>query len=343
MVSLDHTNKTEVILIHNRILKPKRSSRELVKMLREDKGVSFEIMSEADAEHYLCAKNNYLRTASYRKNYAKHTSGEKAGKYIHLDFAYLAELSALDMHFRSHILPMCIDIEHALKVKVISAIESNPNEDGYSICDEFLAENPTIRDSIEEKADSIFTGELIDKYFQLCLVFHSSSSGITSARTRILSSDCPVWVFVEIISFHTLIKFIQFYNRKYPDAIPLDTKIVNPVRSLRNACAHNNCLFNNMRPCDTHPTATISHFVSAIPTIAKEERKKKLRCRPLFEFTCLMYLYENTVSEQVRSHRMQELKDWVDNRLFKYSDYFEDNQIISTCFAYIKKIVDNQV
>lgn len=312
-------------------------------MLRDEKGVRFEHMTEADAENYLTGRNNYLRTASYRKNYDKHTAGESIGKYINLDFAYLTELSTLDMYFRSHMLPMCIDIEYALKVRIVSAVESNPAEDGYSICDEFLADNPRIRDSIEEKADSIFTGELIDKYFNLCMVFNDTDPHNVTTRTRILSCDCPVWVLVEIIGFNSLIKFLQFYNRKYPRSIPVDNRILNPVRSLRNACAHNNCLFNNMRPSNTKPSEAISRFVSNIPTVGNEERKKKLSSRPLFEFTCLMYLYGTIVSDRVRARRMNELKDFVDNRMFKHADYFVGNQIVSTSLTFIKKIVDNQV
>lgn len=330
-----------MILISNRIQKPKKSAHELVEMLRDEKGVLFTLMTEADAENYLSNKNNYLRTASYRKNYDKHQTGENKGKYINLEFAYLTELSSLDMAFRTLILPMCIDIEHALKVKIVSAVESNPNEDGYTICDEFLAENPHIWESIEEKADSIFTGELIDKYFNLCYVFNSSDP--SRVRTRIQSCDCPIWVLVEIIGFNSLIKFISFFNRKYPKSITIDPKILNPVRSLRNACAHNNCLLNNMRPCSTQPSPTISNFVSGIPTVAKEERKKKLACRPLFEFTCLMYLYEKIVSESVRSRRMAELKNFADNRISEHADYFAGNQIISTSLAFVKKLVDNQL
>lgn len=310
-------------------------------MLRDEKGVRFVHMSEADAEEYLIHKNNYLRAASYRKNYAKHKVGPNIGKYINLDFAYMKELSSLDMHFRAHLLPMCIDIEHALKVQTVLAVEANPAEDGYSICDEFLQANPYILHRIEEKADSIFTGELIEKYFNLCYVFDTSHTPVSSVRTRIHACDCPVWVLVEIIGFNSLIKFAQFYNQKYPNTIDIDLKILNPVRSLRNACAHNNCLLNNLRPQSTRPPQTISKFITGIPSVGKEERKNKLSCRPLFEFACLMYLFETVVSDSVRDRRMAELKKFVDNRLFAHADYFTDNQVISTSLNFIKKVVDN--
>lgn len=55
----------------NRIDKPKRTSRELVEMLKNEKGVTFKYTSEDKAKKYLEDVNNYLRTASYRKNYQK--------------------------------------------------------------------------------------------------------------------------------------------------------------------------------------------------------------------------------------------------------------------------------
>ena len=67
--------------------------------------------------------NNYLRTASYRKNYQKYRNGIHKGKYIDLDFSYLQELSTTDMHFRFIVSKMCLDIEHDLKVKMLKDIK----------------------------------------------------------------------------------------------------------------------------------------------------------------------------------------------------------------------------
>ena len=102
-------------------------------------------MSETEAAEYLSKRNNYMRTASYRKNYAKHETGAQVGKYINLDFAYLAELSNIDFYLREHLLKMCIDIEHALKVALLAEIEQNPQEDGYKIVCDFLEKYPQVK------------------------------------------------------------------------------------------------------------------------------------------------------------------------------------------------------
>jgi hypothetical protein len=102
------------------------------------KGITFNIISESDAKSFLTENNYYLKLASYRTNYAKYTSGSKTGLYINLDFAYLKELSTIDMHLRYLIIQMCLDIEHYLKVSLLSHVESNPSEDGYELIRRFL-------------------------------------------------------------------------------------------------------------------------------------------------------------------------------------------------------------
>ena len=53
--------------------KPKISACDLVKKLTDEKGIKFNITNETDAAEYIKNINNYLRTASYRKNYVKAT------------------------------------------------------------------------------------------------------------------------------------------------------------------------------------------------------------------------------------------------------------------------------
>ena len=83
----------------NKIDKPKQAAPPNNQKMKS-KCVSFKYSTEKKAAEYLTDKNNYLRTAAYRKNYQKYNNGSNIGKYIDLDFSYLQELSTIDMHFR---------------------------------------------------------------------------------------------------------------------------------------------------------------------------------------------------------------------------------------------------
>ena len=322
----------------NRVDKPMMSPAELVAMLKNEKGITFNYMSTDEAELYLSDRNNYLRTASYRKNYDKHQSGNSEGKYIQLDFAYLVEMSRIDMYLRSHLLQMCIDIEHALKVAIISDIEKNPHEDGYAIVDAFLAQNSDVVKSISKKIDSAFSGNLIERYFSSCTVFDKSNG---SMRTEILHSDCPVWVLVEILAFNDFLRFVKFYTGIYPDRMNVNIGLLNTVRNLRNACAHNNCILTSLRAGATHPTPVVSQCIAKIRAVGTEERRNKLSCRPLFEIVCLLMEYEHWVSEPLRKQRLKSLKSFAHGRMVSHMGFFAGNQLISTSFAFLQKTIDN--
>lgn len=49
-------------------MKPKKTAEELVQMLHDEKGIQFHLISsEEQAVECFSKRNNYLRTASYRK------------------------------------------------------------------------------------------------------------------------------------------------------------------------------------------------------------------------------------------------------------------------------------
>ena len=115
---------------------------------------------------------------------------------------------------------------------------------------------------------------------------------------------------------------------------------LNSVKSLRNACAHNNCVIHNLRKGYTRASARISLFISGIKTITKSERKDKLSIRPLYEIVSLLYLYDNVVFDTVKVNRYKELNWLVNERMIKHADYFKQQQIISASYIFLKKVVD---
>lgn len=315
--------------------KPKMTSDKLVQKMK-DKGITFDIEGEEVAKEYLKNRNNYFRIASYRKNYDKKQSGEEEGKYINLDFAYLSELAKIDMHLRFLVIKMCLDIEHFLKVQVLADITENANENGYDIVKVFLNKFEWVKMDIFQKRNSSYVGDLINKNFYF--EYHRSNAGnLIFDKYEI---DCPVWAFMEIIGFGEFIKFYDCYYEAYPMRNHNHIGTLNSVKSLRNACAHNNCVIHDLRKGYTKPPREISVFVSKIDTIQKSERVEKLKIRPLLEMTSLIYLYENIVPVSVKIHRYQELKDLVNKRMTKHSEYFKEQQIITASYNFLKKVVD---
>ena len=109
--------------------KPKLTISEQIKDLK-NKGVTFDLISEGDACHYLTYDNYYFKLKSYAKNYDRYLSTAKKGQYINLDFAYLKDLADIDSALRKTVLNISLDIEHALKVQVMRDSSINDKCDG---------------------------------------------------------------------------------------------------------------------------------------------------------------------------------------------------------------------
>lgn len=314
-------------------LAPKKTPEELVEKIKE-KNIRCEIKKEAEIVEYLREHNNYFRTASYRKNYEKYLEGENEDKYIDLDFGYLTELSTIDMHLRFLVLKMCLDIEHSLKVAVLSDITANDEEDGYSIVKDFLNKNDYILKDIYYKSRSTYVGDLIKKFF----VFETHEEDEKTIIDNVII-ECPAWAFMEIITFGEFAKFYDMYYETYPKK-EIYIGLLNSVKSLRNACAHNNCLIHNLRKGHSKPSHKVTLFVSTIPSITKSERKNVLSVRSVYELTALVLLYSKVVFEPVKEYRLKELQDLIHNRMVRNADYFEKQDIIKSSYKFFKKVVD---
>ncbi len=131
--------------------KPKLSVDEQINYMKDIKGIEFNIVDESTAKQFLLNNNYYFKTKAYAKNYNKYLSGKNLGKYINLEFAYLQELSTMDMYLRKIIIRMALDIEHFLKTQMLRDFVENDEEDGYTVVADFLSKNPNIVGNINNK------------------------------------------------------------------------------------------------------------------------------------------------------------------------------------------------
>ena len=294
-----------------------KTSDELIEHMKM-KGIKFEIMSEEEAKEFLQNNNYYMKLASYRENYDKSISGERVGKYINLDFAYLRELSTIDMHLRYLILQMCLDIEHAMKTAMLKDIENNVQEDGYDIIRRFVTKYERCCQNIQKHKSSEYCRNLIEKYYPYF----------------------PAWVFVELISFGDMVKLYEYYNDRYPKRLR-DGELLYSVRDLRNAAAHSNCLINRLQKGNIKPSVKVIKFVSQIDGIGTSMRKTKLSNKFLCDFVTLLYIYKEFItSDDVKRNRFTEIKEFIDGRVIRNMQYFEKNECIKSAYIFVKKIVD---
>lgn len=296
---------------------------ELISHMKE-KGIGFNIVNEHQAISFMSNSNYYMKLASYRFNYEKQFDIKSSKeKYVNLEFAYLQELSTIDMHLRYIILKMCLDLEHSLKVKLLNHIENNPNEDGYNIIRKFLNENNgqniKVLKDISKHNSSEYCKNLINKYHPYY----------------------PVWVFVELISFGTLTYLCEFYNKEYCYQI-IDNKFLNTIRDMRNASAHSNCVINRLFDrISFQPDKRITDFVGNIKTIGKQSKSKNLKYRVIYDFVTLLYVYNEVISsEKMKTKRFADLKELFNDRMVRNKAYFQKNNRIIGVYTFVKKIVD---
>lgn len=321
-----------------RTTKPKKVSMDLIEKMKNDKGITFKYTTTEKAATYLLTSNNYLRTAAYRKNYDC-----SKGKYVNLDFSHLQELSTLDMHLRFILNKMCMDIEHFLKVALLKDMESDVLVDGYDIVEKYLSKNQWVLDNIARNSGSVFVRDLCDKY----LTFDGKHKSITKY------DQCPIWVFIEIIPFGIFISFYNFYydeimklkRQKSPHIRTaqkrrLSAPILNIVKSVRNVCSHNNCILAELHTGKAAPPQEISQIIAKIPTISAEQRNRRLHSRTSMEYACLLYAYDKIVTEKVSRHRIDELRNFLKNRMPQKEKFFMKNDLIKSTFSFMNNVFD---
>ena len=295
-------------------------------------GVKFNIVSEEAAKEFISNNTYYFKIKAFQKNYVKNGKG----KYVDLDFAYLQDFSTIDMRFRKLVLSMVLSIEHSMKVNLNTDISNDPDEDGYSIVNEFLNNNnyKYIVKSLYTKAQSTYAGELIKKY---CSHRYDPSSETPYCF------ECPFWVLLEVLSFGDFIKFYNFYYEKHKIANPLK-EILFPVRCLRNAAAHNNCVLNSLKRSDHSSFSVnkeVNSYVSKIKTITSSSRRNCMAVPALHDFAALLMVYINIVgSKAALEHAIEDLKEFLE-RFHRHFDYYLSNSDITKTYNFFQKLVDN--
>lgn len=291
----------------------------------KSKGITFNIVSEDDAEKYLEHNNYYFKIKAYAKMFEKYQFGEKKGQYINLDFAYLKELAILDMHLRHFIIKTSVDLEHTIKVKFLSDF-NNSESDGYEIVQKYFECYPDVKDKILQKKKTSYCADLIDK---------------------LESEQYALWNVVELLSFGDFINLYDLFYQEYPNAQTgiAFTYPMRSIKNLRNAAAHNNCILNQLtksKSDELHANKKVSSFVSQNKLIGKTLRINCMSMQAVHDFITLLYVVHKAIeSDGVKQKIIEELNWLFNERMIRNKNYFEKNNALITIYGFVKKMIDN--
>lgn len=311
----------------NKETKPFLAVPEQIENLKS-KGVTFEIMNEEAATKYLSSSSNFFRIRSYRKNYEKIPEGPNKGKYIGLDFAMLCELGTIDMHLRYTIIQIALNTEHFLKVKLLRKFEEY-GEDGYSIITDFFNHL-----SDEDKKHNEKHREQLTKELQ-----RNQGNPYCGGIIAACADGYSAWAFVEVISLGTLLRFYKFCAIRFNDKdMQNDFYLMMAVKELRNACAHNNCILNDLKSKNRNINPD-KDMVKQLNAIRHDTLLKKLQNERMLEVVTLLYAHKKLASPEANAGIVNILNQLLD-RMVKNKDYFKKNPLLISYYKFFHQVID---
>jgi len=298
-------------------MRPKLSIPAQIKDMREA-GIKFDVMPETEASRYLDTHTYYFRIKAYAKNYEKYRNTAKQGQYVNLDFAYLVDLAEIDACLKKIILEMAFDLEHFLKVKLLSDFNM-VDEDGYEIVEELFKMQPSLHDSIEEKLRSPHCSDLVNKY----------------------KEQWAIWNIVEVMSLGQLSNLYSlFYARnKFKDSY---VSFLHPLNLIRNAAAHNNCLIHKLKPPfsgTVAPSYDLRNELSQFAKIPRETLDKRLAHCAINDLTALIHLYSKIIPLEIRTQGFSKLRELFNVRMLNNCDYYIKNEFIIHSYEFMIKVL----
>ncbi len=276
----------------------------------------FSIVNEAEAIEYLSNHTYYFRLKYYAENYEKTKVPGAGTHYADLEFAYLKELSLLDLYYRRIMFNIVQDVEHYAKIKLLKALAKNKKEDGYNIVEEYMARHKWF-DKELSKHQSHYAKGLIEKY----------------------KGNFAVWNIIEVQTFAQFIDLYELYFKIYQQK-HIPARLLDVVKSLRNSIAHNNCVMFNLHKA-AMTEETDEAIAIAIEAGMDEQQTRELMQVPFVrDLTITLHVFDNIVSsKEEKAWQLTELNLLVNNRFNRHMDYFAKNSVVLPVLKYCQKLV----
>lgn len=279
------------------------------------RNVSFNLMNEDEASHFLRENTYFFKIKAYLHNYKIPTQSNACNsRYIPSDFAYLKELSTLDLALSRLALSLSNNVEHAMKIHFNNLLMSAQD---YKLAENYLKKTISkLKPQINPYTSSI----------------HQNNA----------SSYC-IWELWEILAFRDQIELYLGYRKEQEDQNPRGNKqdlkrersILTSVRYMRNAAAHGNCLLADMdqdlpsikRKNHSNIAVTQAALKMCRVKRAKHNRANNLQMRlnklVVSDFASVLVSHKRYVkSKPVIRHTVDRLQEFIDRIARHQQEYF---------------------
>lgn len=291
-------------------------TQEFINILKA-KNIKFNIINEFKALNYLKYCNSYYDIISYEKNFEKYYIGNKfIDKYVNLEFAYLVDLAEIDLELRNILFKIVMAIEHHLKLRILNLIENNKITNTTIIIQEFLNE-----DINNDKK-----------------VYNNILNKVSNINIEIISLNN----FFELITFGDLIKFYNYFIRKYK--LKKEYKnvyILRDAKNLRNEVCHNSNILSMLN--EKEKIATLNYDVHKYLSkcnISKNNYNEKLKNPTIRMLTYTLYMFDYIVVDKIIKDKIKkEINDLFYKRIIKNKIYYNNNKFLKSVYEYFNKII----
>lgn len=270
--------------------------------------VRFELCSTGDARGFLLDRTYFFKLKAFDNKFEKDVSG----RYYHLDFAYLQDISTIDYHIRQVVLRLTADIEHAMKVRFNGLLMRKTTENGYSIVRDF-----------KNHQNSVYKKKGNNRSF----TFNFRNSPYTGAIIKKYEGNPPAWLIWEVCTLSTTNDFYKFFleKNKYEDQT---YALLDAVRLLRNAASHNNCLLTAPSTKLQETTALTSLLGELLPVGYDQQQRDNVlqlaRHDPLIHDLCsTLCSHINLVQSQGIISRTNEMLTALGVRIQRNADWYK--------------------
>ena len=190
--------------------------------LLKNHGVSFDLMSEAEAREFLYSRSYFFKIKSYERNYTR-IEKDRSYTYSGLDFGHLVELSYIDFTLSRICLSLALSTEHFLKVRLNQLIMNDPKPDLSEVL---------VRRILNGDTSSIRSNPYTEDMWVAC------------------DGNPSIWHLWELLPLNEHIRLYSSYFDYRGESVPF-AHLLLIVRKLRNAVSHGNCLLADVsRPSE---------------------------------------------------------------------------------------------